>query len=88
MLTGPFDDDGVFNVSTTDESSVGCVVDDVKPKPVISWFVDDVQLNVENVTDSSDEMSFVQTIAYVPGFYFWSLAYCLINRILKASQYV
>ena len=66
-LTGPFDDDGVFNVSTSDESSVACVVDDVQPKPLISWFVDDVQLSVENVTDSNDETSFIQTIAYVPG---------------------
>lgn len=67
MITGPFDDDGVFNVSTSDESSVACVVADVQPKPLISWFVDDVQLIVENVTDSTDQTSFVQTIAYVPG---------------------
>ena len=59
MITGPFDDDGVFNVSTSDESSVACVVADVQPKPLISWFVDDVQLIVENVTDSPGRALFL-----------------------------
>jgi len=56
VLSGPFDD-GVFNVSTLDDSSVDCVVESVKPKPLITWFVDDVELDDVNVTDSMDEVS-------------------------------
>ena len=68
VLSGPMDDgDGVFNVSATDDWSVDCVVENARPKPLISWFVDDVQLHDVNVTDLTEGQLFVQTIAYEPG---------------------
>ena len=65
-LSGPFDD-GVANVSLYDKINVDCIVDNARPKPLITWFVEEMELTGTNTSDSEDTDSFTQTLVYNPG---------------------
>ena len=65
-LSGSFDD-GVANVSLYDKINVDCIVDNARPKPLITWFVDEIELTATNTSDSEEKDSFTQTLVYNPG---------------------
>jgi hypothetical protein len=66
-LTGPFEEGGVANISVYDGMKVDCTVDNARPKPLIAWYVDEMELKDVNTTESEDETSYTQTLDYVPG---------------------
>ena len=65
-LSGSFDD-GVANVSLYNKINVDCIVDNARPKPLITWFVDEMELTATNTSDSEEKDSFTQTLVYNPG---------------------
>jgi hypothetical protein len=46
---------------------VNCIVDNAHPRPLIAWYVNDMELKDLNVTEKDENESYIQTITYVPG---------------------
>ena len=66
-LTGPFEEGGVANISLYDGMKVDCTVENARPKPLIAWYVNDMELKGVNTTETEEENSYTQTLDFVPG---------------------
>jgi hypothetical protein len=68
VISGPFEE-GVANLSISDKINVNCIVDNAHPRPLIAWYVNDMELKDLNVTEKDENESYIQTITYIPGMY-------------------
>ncbi len=66
-LFGPFENGSVVaNVSRSDTVDVECVVNGARPKPEVSWFVDEEELDGGAATEKEDGDVYVYRLAYAP----------------------
>jgi hypothetical protein len=87
-LTGPFGEGKVANISLYDSMKVNCTVDNARPKPAIAWYVNEMELKDVNTTEAEDEMSYTQTLDFIPGNNYNSIYYLniLIHIHLKKNN--
>lgn len=66
-LFGPFENgSGVVNISRSDKVDIDCVVNSAKPKPEVSWFVGETELEGSEMSEKEDGDVYVYRLAYSP----------------------